>query len=127
MEGRFAVARDQLNRKVEASLDDASLLSALGLIDATLGRKEEAIAEAKHAIEMLPVSKDAMDGPALMYNLAKVYALANELKQAFHGIAISIKTPGGIYYADLKLGPAFDSLRGDSRYDKLLAQLAPHD
>jgi tetratricopeptide (TPR) repeat protein len=50
MEGSFATARDRLNQKVEENLEDASLLSALGLIDAALGRKEEAITEARHAV-----------------------------------------------------------------------------
>jgi tetratricopeptide (TPR) repeat protein len=127
MEGPFAVAREQLNQQVQGNLDDASLLSALSLIDAALDRKEEAISEARHAVEMLPVSKDAVAGPALVYNLAVVYALTNEPEQAFQGIAMSIKTPGGIYYSDLKLDPAWDPLRTDPRFDKLLAQLGPHD
>jgi serine/threonine protein kinase/Flp pilus assembly protein TadD len=127
MEGSFATARDQLNQKVEGNLEDASLLSALGLIDAALGRKKEAITEARHAAEMLPVSKDARDGPALVCNLAAVYALTNEPEHAFQEIAVSIKTPGGIYYADLKLDPTFDPLHGNPTFDNLLAQLAPHD
>jgi serine/threonine protein kinase/Flp pilus assembly protein TadD len=127
MEDPFAVGREQLNQQVEGNLEDPSLLSALGLVDAALGRKEEAIAEARHSVEMLPVSKDAMAGPALVYNLAVVYALTSEPEQAFQAIATSIKTPGGIYYSDLKLDPAWDPLRKDPRFDKLLAELAPHD
>jgi predicted Zn-dependent protease len=127
MEGKFATAREQLNQKVEESLEDASLLSALGLIDAAMGRKEEAISEARRATHMLPVSEDARDGPVLVYNLAAVYALTDEPEHALQEIAVSIKTPGGIYYPDLKLDPAFDSLRGNATFDNLLAQLVPHE
>lgn len=127
MEGSFRAARDRLNQKVKENLEDASLLSALGLVDAALGRKEEAITEARHAAEMLPVSDDARGGPDLDYNLATVYGLTNEPDQAFQKIAVSIKTPGGITYADLKLDPAFDSLRGNPAFDNLLTQVAPHE
>jgi serine/threonine protein kinase/tetratricopeptide (TPR) repeat protein len=127
MEARFAVAREQLNRKVEVRPRHALLLSALGVIDAALGRKQEAIQEARRAVEMLPISEDAMDGPLLVSNLAIVYARTNEPDLAFQELAISIKTPGGVNYGELKLDPAWDPLRDDPRFDKLLTQLAPHE
>ncbi len=127
MEGRFAVARDHLKRKVEERPEDARLLSALGLVDAALGRKQEAIEEARRAVQMLPISRDAWDGPGLVLYLTRVYALTNELELAFQNMAVSIKTPGGEYYCDLKLDPALDPLREDPRFEKLLAELAPKD
>ena len=126
VEAGFAAAREQLNRKVEAHPEDASLLSALAVIDAALGRKQQAIEEAKRAVEILPVSEDAMDGPSLVYNLAAVYAATNEPELAFQQLAVSIKTPGGASYGTLKLDPCWDPIRQDARFDKLLAQLAPH-
>jgi hypothetical protein len=42
-------------------------MSVLGLLDAVLGRKEEAIQEARRAVEMLPISKDAVEGPPLVF------------------------------------------------------------
>jgi tetratricopeptide (TPR) repeat protein len=121
----FGVARDQLSQKVKANPDDPSLLSVLALIDAALGRKEQAIEEAKRAVEMLPVSADGVDGPALVYNLAAVYAVLDEPELAFQELSTSIKTPGGASYGTLKLDPVWDSLRKDPRFAKLLAQLAP--
>ena len=59
-------ARDELNRAVQACSEDAALLSVLGIIDAALGRKEEAIQEAKHATELLPISKDTWEGPRIV-------------------------------------------------------------
>jgi Flp pilus assembly protein TadD len=124
----FTAARDQLNRKVEESPDEPDLLSALGIVDAALGRKEEAIQEAKRAREMCPISKNAEIGPGLVANLAIVYAWTNEPGLAFQELTIAVNTPNTIlYYGQLKLDPAWDTLRNDPRFDKLLAELAPRD
>ena len=121
----FLMARDQLFRKAEANPSNPALLSALGLVDASLGRAQEAIDEAQRAEEMLPISKDAWDGPNLAYNLAAVYALTNKTDLAFGQLANLTHTQGGILYGQLKLDPAWDPLRNDSRFDNLLAELAP--
>ena len=125
-EHRVAVARDQLKRKVDERPEDARLLSALGLVDAALGRKEEAIEEARHAVEMLPVSQDGWDGPLPVCYLTRVYALTGQTDLALQNLEISIKTPGGEYYCDLKLDPSLDALRKNPRFGKLLGQLAPN-
>ena len=127
MEPKFAVARDQLNRRVEQNPQEPSLLSALGIVDAALGRKQQAIKEASRATEMLPISKDAESGPGLITNLAIVYAWTNESELAFQELSISLKTPNFLLYGELKLDPAWDPLRNDPRFDKLLAELAPRD
>jgi hypothetical protein len=89
-----------------------------------LGRKQEAIEETKRASEMSP---DAVDGPILMANLAAVHALTNEPDLAFEILDVSIKTPRGVSYGELKLDPDWDSLRADAHFDKLLAELARKD
>jgi tetratricopeptide (TPR) repeat protein len=124
-ERRFAGARDQLKRRVDERPEDARLLSALGLVDAALGRKEEAIEEARHAVEMLPVSQDGWDGPLPVLYQTRVYALTGETDLALQNLEISIKTPGGEYYCDLKLDPSLDALRNNPRFGKLLAELTP--
>lgn len=97
------------------------------MVDAWLDDKEVAISEAKRAVEMLPISKDAVEGPDIAVNLAIVYAWTNELDLAFEILASLTKTPNGIYYGQLKLDPRWDPLRKDPRFDKLLAELAPRD
>jgi predicted Zn-dependent protease len=127
MEAQFESARDWLKEKAEAQPDDPGLMSVLGLIDAALGRKQEATQEARRATEMLPISKDGVEGPPLVSKLALVYAWTNEPDLAFQELAISVKSPAGLHYGELKLDPAWDPIRKDPRFEKLLAQLAPRD
>ena len=96
-------------------------------MDALLNKKEAAVSEAKRAVEMLPISKDAVDGPDAAINLSVVYAWTNELDLAFEALGSLTKIPNGIYYGDLKLNSYFNPLRKDPRFDKLLAELAPRD
>jgi serine/threonine protein kinase/Tfp pilus assembly protein PilF len=123
----FANTREQLNQKVLKSPGSADLLSQLAVVDALLGKKETAIAEAKRATEMLPPSDDAVDGPPLLINLAVVYAWSNALDLAFETLEPLVKMPSGVFYGQLKLDPLWDPLRKDPRLDKLLAELAPTD
>ena len=103
------------------------LLSQLAVIDALLGKKELAIAEGKRAVELLPISKDAVDGPYPELNLAAVYAWTNELDLAFETLTSLSKVPNGLYYGPLKREPYWEPLRKDPRYEKLLAELAPKE
>ena len=89
----FGVTREQVSRKVAADPTNAELLSSLAIVDIGLGRKEEAVSEAKRATEMVPISKDAMEGSGLVENLALVYAWADEPNLAFEQLSILIKGP----------------------------------
>ena len=97
------------------------------MVDALLGQKEAAVAEAKRAVEMLPISKDALEGPGIVMNLTVVYAWTDEFDRAFETLSPLTKTPFGIFYGQLKRDPYWDPLRKDPRFDKLLAELAPKD
>jgi TolB-like protein/Flp pilus assembly protein TadD len=124
----FGAAREQLNRNVEADPTNPFLLTALALADVALGRKEESIQEGRRAIEMRPVSEDAVDGPTVATNFALVCAWANQLDLAFEQLNIVIQVPNEmLVYGDLKTNPNWDPLRKDPRFDKLLAQVAPRD
>jgi hypothetical protein len=88
---------------------------------------EGAIVEAKHAAEMLPMSKDALDGPNVLINLAVVYVWTSELDLAIETIRPLTTMPNGVFYGDLKRSPFWDPLRQDPRFEKLVAELAPRD
>jgi serine/threonine protein kinase/Tfp pilus assembly protein PilF len=121
----FAETRDRLNQRVVQSPESAQLLSQLAVIDALLNKKQTAVEEAKRAVEMLPISKDAVDAPSLIINLAVVYAWANELDLAFETLGPLTKMPGGVYYGQLKRERYWDPLRSDPRFEQLLTGLEP--
>jgi TolB-like protein/Tfp pilus assembly protein PilF len=127
----FAETRRLLSRKVETTPTDAPayplLLSNLALLDAFLGRKDDAVSEGKRAVEMVPISKDAIHGARVTMNLAVVYAWTDGPDQAFQLLEKLATTPYGLFLNDLKLSHYFDPLRNDPRYDQLLARLTPHD
>ena len=123
----FTETREQLNQRVQKEPENAKLLSQLAVVDALLGKKELAIAEGKHAVELLPIAKDAVDGPYPELNLATVYAWTNELDLAFETLISLSKVPNGLYYGPLKREPYWEPLRQDPRYEKLLEDLAPRD
>ena len=103
----------------------AEPLSLLGVIDAGLGRKEDAIREGRRAVELQPISKDAMSGAALVENLAVIYAWTGEKKQACQQLVVVTSIPYNLSYGKLRLYPFFDSLRGDPDFEKIVASLAP--
>ncbi len=121
----FNVARSEVAKTVEKQPDFPAGLSLLGMIDAGLGRKEEALGEGRRACELLPISKDAFDGPAFAVNLAQIYAWTGEKDLAIEQIAAVERVPNFLSYGFLKLQPQWDSLRGDPRFEEIIASLAP--
>jgi len=105
--------------------DFANALSTLGMIDAGLGRKEDALREGRQAVELVPIAKDATDGPQVAFHLALIYAWTGERDLAIEQLEMVSKIPGGPTYGILRLDPSFDSLRGDPRFERVLASLAP--
>jgi TolB-like protein/Flp pilus assembly protein TadD len=121
----FLAARDEVAKSVEDHPDFAAALSVLGVIDAGLERKEEALREGRRACELLPVSKDAVDGVVFATNLAQIYAWTGEKDLAIEQLAAVERVPNRLSYGALKLHPYWDSLRGDPRFEKIVASLAP--
>lgn len=125
---RFGGVRERLYQKVETQPTDPYLLVALAKADMALGRSEEGIQEGRRAMEMRPISEDALGGPDIATFVAQLFAWANRLDLAFEQLNILIKIPGrSLNYGDLKTNPAWDPLRKDPRFGKLLAELAPRD
>jgi serine/threonine-protein kinase len=94
----------------------------LGLIDAGLGRKEEALREGRRAIELLPMEKDALGGIGMINYFAIIAAWVGEKDLACEQLAIAIRRPSGLSYGELKLLPFYDPLRGDPRFEKLVEE-----
>ena len=98
---------------------------SLGLIDAALGRKEEALQEGKRAVELLPVAKDAINGVHMIEYFAITAAWAGEKDLAVEQLAAVARIPSRVSYGQLKLHPFWDPLRGDPRFEKIVASFAP--
>jgi serine/threonine-protein kinase len=90
------------------------------LIDAGLGRKEDALREGWRAVQLLPAEKDAPAGVGLVVNLAVIAAWVGDKDLAFEQLDRIIRLPSPLSYGHLKLMPFFDPLRGDPRFEKLL-------
>jgi hypothetical protein len=103
----------------------AENLSILGLIDAALDNKEEAIREGQRASELLPLEKDSINGQILIENLALIYAWTGEKDLALAQLAIAVQVPGNLNYGYLRLHPYWDPLRGDPRFKEIVTSLAP--
>ena len=123
----FMKARTQLEEEVRVNPDDMGLLSDLGLIDAGLGRKEEALSEARRAVDLLPITKDAQAGAEMLTNLAITYAWAGEKDLALKQLEEIVRIPSLVSYGRLRLHPFWDPLRGDPRFEKIVASLAPKE
>jgi TolB-like protein/DNA-binding winged helix-turn-helix (wHTH) protein/Tfp pilus assembly protein PilF len=121
----FTAARAEQENLVRANPDDAGALSVLGLIDAALGRKEEALREGRRAVELLPVEKDAINGTRMIASLANIAAWVGDKELACEQLAIAIRPPSELSYGQLKLLPWWDPLRGDRCFEKIVASLAP--
>ena len=121
----FLSARTELEKTVKEQPNYGPAFCVLGLIDAALGRKEEAIQEGRHAIEILPITKDAIDGAELVKYLAVIYAWTGEKDLAIQQVLATLQIPSTLSYGNLKLHPYWDSLRGDPRFEKIVDDLAP--
>jgi serine/threonine-protein kinase len=121
----FIAARSEVEKILATQPDFAAAISLLGVIDAGLGRKEQAIQEGRHACELLPIAKDGISGVALAVNLAQIYTWTGEKDRAIEQIAAVEGKPNTLSYGLLKLHPYWDPLRGDPRFEKIVASLAP--
>jgi TolB-like protein/Flp pilus assembly protein TadD len=120
----FMRARAQQEEEIRSYPDNTGLLSELGLIDAGLGRKEEALSEGRRAMELAPGVEDSTD-PYVKMCFAIVCAWTGERELALGQLEALVKAPGSHTYGDLRLSPFWDPLRGDSRFEKIVASLAP--
>jgi len=123
----FTAARTIAAKTAQDQPEYAPAWSLLGMIDAGLGHKTDAIAEGKRACELLPISKDAWDGPLYIIDLALIYTWVGETDLALEQLATAAKNPAGISYGDLKLSPVWDPLRSDPRFEQIMASLAPKE
>jgi serine/threonine protein kinase/TolB-like protein len=122
----FAAARNKVEARSADKPEDAAYLAEVATLDAGLGRKEEAIREARRAVELMPIAKDSVNGPTWVADLALVYAWTGERDRALEQLEKVATIPGVlggfvVTYGDLRFNPCWDDLRGDKRFDKIVA------
>jgi len=123
-EAAFASARSEMEKLVDEQPEYAEALSVLGMSNAALGRKEEALSAGRRAVELFPVTKDAVTGAEILRNLAITYAWAGEKDLAIKQLEEVVRIPGPISHGQLRLHPWWDSLRDDPRFERLVAKAA---
>jgi TolB-like protein/Tfp pilus assembly protein PilF len=121
----FIAARAEQQKILQAPESYGPTLCVLGLIDAGLGRKEEALRQGRRAVELLPMEKDPIYGTGMVEYLAMIAAWVGEKDLACEQLAIAVRPPTPLNYGHLKLLPFWDPLRGDPRFEKIVASLAP--
>jgi TolB-like protein/class 3 adenylate cyclase/Tfp pilus assembly protein PilF len=121
----FAAIRPEQEKAVQGQPNYGPPLCILALIDAGLGRKEEALRESRRAVELVPVEKDSINGADMIHYSAIVAAWVGDKELALQDLAKAAQLPGQMTYGRLKLLPWYDPLRGDPRFEKIVADLAP--
>jgi tetratricopeptide (TPR) repeat protein len=120
----YEVARAVLRDSVAAHPGDASIRVALGLAYAGLGRKTDAIREARRAMDLAPLSQNSLGATAFMGVAVEVFGRVGDLDEAFKLLELLLAMPAGreVTVAFLRVWPGFDPLRRDTRFQELLAR-----
>ena len=121
----FLRAAKEAEKTVRDQPKQSAAIMAAAMIQAALGNKEEAIRGGREAAEMVPISKDAVEGALLRQYLAFIYARTGETGQALEELRAITSIPSYASYGNLRLSPEWDSLRGDPRFEEIVASLAP--
>jgi TolB-like protein/tRNA A-37 threonylcarbamoyl transferase component Bud32 len=123
----FLRARAEQEKIVASQPNYGPAVCVLALIDAGLGRKEEALREGRHAIELMPAEKEQVNGAHIIELFAVIAAWVGEKDLACEQLALALQYPIALGYGQLKLLPFWDPLRGDPCFEKIVASLAPKD
>lgn len=124
----FEAARAQQEKVTQAQPDYGPALCVLGLIDAALGQNDLALEEGRRAIALTPLENDVVNGSRVLQYFAITAAWAGEKELALQQLEAGLRAPAAsqmLSYGALKLLPFWDPLRGDPRFEQIVAYLAP--
>jgi serine/threonine-protein kinase len=113
-------ARALVFSRVQAQPADARFHSALGIAYAGLGRKQQAIDEARRGAALLPVKQEAFQGYYREWDLAQTYTMVGDYKAALATLEHLLSIPGHLTSAWLRIDPVWDPLRGHPRFQRLV-------
>jgi len=126
----FEAARTQQEKIVQAQPDYGPAVCVLAMIDAGLGRKEQALEEGRRAIALTPMEKDVNTGSRVLQYFAITAAWTGEKELALQQLETGLRAPnasGVLSYGALKLLPFWYPLRGDPRFEDIVASLVPKE
>jgi tetratricopeptide (TPR) repeat protein len=124
MRDYYAGAIEYQQKALAQKADDLDALNGLSFAYAALGRKEDAIREAKRAVEFVPFARNALEAPRQILVLAEVYAQLGERAAALEQLASIVHLPGGPDYGRLKFDPVWDNLRTDPKFQEIMSRAA---
>jgi serine/threonine-protein kinase len=110
-------ARAELQERPDAYLT----YGALGVVEAYLGHRAQALQEGRRAVELLPPSKDALDAPSARRQLAEIYTVLGEPDAAIEQLQAALAVPSDVSAAGLKADPTWAPLRSNPRFEQLVA------
>jgi tetratricopeptide (TPR) repeat protein len=113
---RYAAALAELERRQRSAPDDYPIEIAMGLAAAGLGRGEEAIRHGRRAVELLPVTRDAAEGPLYLYLLAQIQSRVGQQDAAMATLDTMFSTPGFYNESWVARDPWFAALRAHPSY-----------
>lgn len=126
----FGAARGDVEKATLANPREGRPLSVLAIIDAGLEQGEQAVAEAKRAVELEPFEKSSTNAPIVRCNLAVVYAWTGQPDLAIAELGKLADKPAGNNvpaqptYGDFKLNPLWDPIRSNPRFTELMQKFA---
>ncbi len=109
-----------LEKKTSEWPDDARIHADLGKVYAHLGLRDKAIREAQKAVDLLPLSKDALDGPEYLAHLAETYTIVGDYDAAIDKLEYLLEIPAGVHIGELKVNPVWTPLHTYPGFEKLL-------
>ena len=116
----FEKARTLLEKMAQERSGDARIHAELGKVYAHLGLKDDAIREGQAAVDLIPVSRDAMVGPDYLAYLAEIYTIVGDRAAAMENLEYLLEIPAGVHVGELKVNPVWDPLREHPRFEQLL-------